>query len=105
MRLETAGRVQWPCLECSSDDTRSQFDCSIASFSSCLAVPSPSDELQCQASSVSGSDTFSNERLSQEVGVLYYNISRHSERCLSLRLGNVEREGKDSVEMWVWRRR
>ena len=105
MRLETAGRVQWPCLKCSSNDTRSQFDCSIASFSSCLAVPSPSAELQRQASSVNESDTFSNERLSQEVGVLYYNVSRHSERCLSLQLGLVEREGKDSVETWVSRRR
>lgn len=93
-------RGQWPCLECSSEDTTLQFDCSRASLSFCLAVTSPSDELHFQASSASGSDTSSNdlERPLQEV--LWYNIYRHSEGCLSCRLGIVEGEGENSVETW-----
>ena len=41
-------------MSATSDDTRLQFDCSMANLSFCLAVISPSNKLQFQANSMCG---------------------------------------------------
>ena len=85
-RVVTCGQLQ--CLECSSDETRLQSDCSMVELAFCWAITSPSEELEWQTSSASGSDTASNHlrRPSQEV--LRYEIRR-----LSIR----ERKGGENV--------